>query len=52
MKVLPADTLAEFTAGLTGVLAANIGVVIGILALVFGIKFIFRLFNKSTRGHL
>lgn len=50
--VFPADTVTTFTTAVTGVLSANIGVVIGILAFVFGIKFIMRLFNKSTRGHM
>lgn len=41
--VFPADTITTFTTAVTGVLSANIGVVIGILAFVFGIKFIMRL---------
>jgi len=52
MNVFPTTALADFTTGITGVLTANIGVVLGVLALMFGIKFIFRLFNKSTNGHL
>lgn len=50
--IFPTTTVADFTAALTAVLADNIAVVLGILAFVFGIKFIMRLFNKSTRGHL
>ncbi len=52
MNIFPTTTVADFTTGITGVLSANIGVVLGILALMFGIKFIFKLFNKSTRGHV
>lgn len=52
MNVFPATTVSDFTGALSGVLTANIGVVLGILAFVFGLKWIMRLFNKSTRGHL
>lgn len=52
MALFPTSTVSDFTTGLTTVISENIGVVIGILALVFGIKFVMNLFNKSTRGHL
>ncbi len=52
MDLFPTTTVTDFTTALTGVISANIGVVLGILAFVFGIKFIMRLFNKSTKGHL
>lgn len=52
MTVFPTTTVSDFTTALSGVLTANIGVVLGILAFVFGLKWIMRLFNKSTRGHL
>lgn len=52
MNVFPTSAVTDFTTSLTGVLSANIGVVLGVLAFVFGIKFIMSLFNKSTRGHL
>ncbi len=52
MAVFPTSTVADFTSAITGVLTDNIGVVLGILAFMFGIKWIMSLFNKSTRGHL
>ena len=52
MSVFPTTTIADFTSAVTGVLTANIGVVLGILAFIFALKWIMRLFNKSTRGHL
>ena len=52
MNVFPTTAVSDFTTSFTGVIAANIAVVLGILALVYGIKFIMRLFNKSTKGHL
>lgn len=51
-SLFPTTAVADFTTALGAVIADNIGVVLGILAFVFGIKFIMRLFNKSTRGHL
>ena len=51
-SIFPTTTVTDFVTGLTGVLSDNIGVVLGILAFVFGLKFIMRLFNKSTKGHL
>jgi hypothetical protein len=52
MTVFPTTAVSDFTSAFTGVISANIAVVLGILALVFGIKFVMRLFNKSTKGHL
>ncbi|HRJ90773.1 MAG TPA: hypothetical protein PLU21_01025 [Candidatus Saccharibacteria bacterium] len=50
--LFPTTAVADFTTAVTDVLSDNIAVVLGVLAFVFGIRFIFRLFNKSTRGHL
>lgn len=52
MSVFPTTTVADFTAALGAVITANIAVVLGILAFIFGLKWILSLFNKSTRGHL
>lgn len=52
MTVFPTDTVADFIASISGVLTANIGVVLGILAFMFGLRWIMRLFNSSTRGRL
>lgn len=52
MAVFPTDTVADFIASISGVLTANIGVVLGILAFMFGLRWIMRLFNSSTRGRL
>jgi len=51
-SLFPTTTVTDFTTALTGVISDNISVVLGILAFMFGIRLIFRLFNKSTRGHL
>lgn len=52
MSVFPATTVADFTTAFAGVLTNNIAVILGILAFMFGIKFIMRLFNRSTKGKL
>ena len=48
----PTTTATDFVSAVTGVLSDNIGVVLAIFGAMFGIKFIFRLVNKSTKGHL
>lgn len=51
-SIFPSTAVTDFTGTLTSTLAANIAVVLGILAFVFALKWIMSLFNKSTRGHL
>lgn len=50
--LFPTTTVADFSTALTTVISDNIAVVLGILAFVFGVRWILRMFNKSTRGHL
>jgi len=52
MTIFPTTAATDFTTAFTGILSSNIGVVLVILATMFGIKFVMRLFNKSTKGHL
>ena len=51
-SIFPTTAAADFITGVTTALSDNIGVVLAILAFMFGIRFILRMFNKSTRGHL
>jgi len=50
--IFPTTTVADVTGAITDVLTDNMGVVVGVLAFVVGIKFITRLFNKSVKGRL
>lgn len=47
--VFPTDTLATITSTLFQVIADNIGIVIGVLALGIGVTFVVRHFSKSTK---
>lgn len=51
-SIFPTDAVTTITSGISGVLTDNIAVILGILAFVFGLRFIMRLFNKSTKGKL
>lgn len=48
MQIFPTTTVADFTASLTTVIAANIVVVLGVVGLAVGIKFVTRYFNRTT----
>jgi len=52
MGIFPVDAVATVTGGITDAISDNIAVVLGVLAFAFGIKFITKMFNKSTRGRL
>lgn len=52
MNIFPTTAVADVTSGMLGVVTANIAVVLGILAFAWGIKFVTRLFNKSTKGRV
>lgn len=46
----PEGTVKTFTDALTGVLSANISVVLGIVAVVFAIGFARKMLNRGLRG--
>lgn len=52
MNIFPADAVTTLTSGVTGFIGANIAVVLGVLAFAWGLKYVTRLLNKSTKGHL
>lgn len=49
MDVLPATTVTDLTTQLTATVAANAGVIIGVIALGVAVTFVVRWFNKGTR---
>lgn len=52
MSVFPTGAVTTVTGGVTDAITANIAVVLGVLAFAWGLKYIFKLLNKSTKGHL
>lgn len=51
-SIFPTDAAADFISGVTGVLTDNISVVLAVFGFTFGIGFILRMFNRSTKGRL
>lgn len=49
MDLLPATTVTDITTQLSSTVAANAGVIVGVLALGVAVAFAMRWFNKSTR---
>lgn len=47
--IFPASTLQTITTTLFAVIASNIVVIIGVLALAVGVTFVTRHFHKSTK---
>jgi len=52
MEILPVTTVATVTGGMLDVVTANIVPILGILAFAWGVKFVTRQANKSTKGRL
>lgn len=50
--VFPTGAASDVIAAITGALTDNIGVVLAVLGFAVGLKFTFRLFNKSVKGKL
>lgn len=48
----PEGTVKTFTDALTGVLSANIGIVLGIVAVVFAINFARKMLNRGIKGRV
>lgn len=49
MTIFPTTTVADLIASLTGTIADNIVVIVGVVGLAVGIAFVTRWFTKSTR---
>lgn len=52
VSIFPADTVTTFTTAITGAISDNMGVVIGIVGLIFGINFARRLLNRGLKGKM
>lgn len=52
MEILPVTTVATVTTGMLSVVTANILPILGILAFAWGVKFVTKLTNKSTKGRV
>lgn len=52
MEVLPTSTVTDVTTGFLGVVTANIGPVLGILAFSWGIYFVTARLNKAKKGKI
>lgn len=50
MSLFPVGAVTTVTDGITSAIADNIAVVLGILAFVVAVKWVFRLFNSSLHG--
>lgn len=48
----PTDAAADLIAGFTAILTDNLPVILGVLAFSWGIKFVMKLLNKSTKGRV
>jgi hypothetical protein len=48
--IFPTDAVSTVTTGVTSAISDNIAVVLGILAFTLGLKYVLRLFKKSTKG--
>ena len=51
-SIFPADAVTTVTGGVTSAIADNIAVVLGVLAFAWGLRYVIRLLNKSTKGRL
>lgn len=49
-SIFPVDAVTTVTGGITSAISDNIGVVLGVLAFTLGLKYVLRLFQKSTKG--
>ena len=52
MEILPVSTVTTVTGGMLDVVTANIVPILGILAFAWGVKFVTRAANKSTKGRV
>lgn len=49
-SIFPSNTAETFTSSINGVISANMGVVIAVVAVVFGINFARKMLNRGLRG--
>lgn len=52
MEIFPTGAVATVTGGVTEALTDNMAVILGVLAFAWGLKFVLRLLNKSTKGRV
>ena len=52
VSIFPDTTLSTFTTQITGTISDNMGVIIGIVAVIFGINFARKMLNRGLKGRV
>ena len=52
VSIFPDTTLSTFTTQITSTISDNMGVIIGIVAVIFGINFARKMLNRGLKGRV